>query len=179
MVNWTKNTNSAILKFHSEPSQKIIYSFENNKLLISLLLDEKKDLTPKKIKETVAKGVKLLDSLKVNNIDIELNDTLADNYLEVITGAELGVYRYKGYHQVDKTTTINLSLVSDNLNQLKLDTAKTVVQGMVLTRNWANTPGNLLTPKIFAEEIKSTLTDVDCTVEIFAKDKKLDHLHYP
>ncbi len=169
MVNWTKNKKSVKLKFHFE-KEKVIQSMKDEQLIISVSLGKQKNLTSKKIKNAVAKGINIIKSLNLYEIDIELGEILADKYFEVIVGAELGTYKYKGYHQKSSSKAVNISIIDDgSIDEEEWERKKNIVKGMLLTKNWTNMPGNKLTPEILSKKIKYTLTNVGCEVEILDK----------
>lgn len=169
MVNWIKSKKSVRLKFHFE-KEKVIQSIVESQLIISISVGKKESLSSKKIKNAVAKGINIIRSLEVRKIEIELGEVLADKYFEVLVAAELGTYKYVGYHQKLSNEPVNISIIDDyKIDAAKWESAKNIVKGMLLTKNWTNMPGNKLTPVIFSKKIKEILNSDECTVEILNK----------
>lgn len=169
MVNWTKNKKPVKLKFHFE-KEKVIQSMKDEQLIISVSLGKQKSLTSKKIKNAVARGINIIRSLDLHEIDIELGEILADKYFEIIVGAELGTYKYKGYHKKSSSKAVNISIIdAGSIDEEEWARKKNIVKGMLLTKNLTNMPGNKLTPEIFATKIKYILSNVGCEVDILDK----------
>lgn len=88
------------------------------------------------------------------------------------------MYKYEGYHKENKVKTLNIYVIAHNLQDvelikakddktaLKIETALNIVEGMKITKDWVNTPGNFLTPEKFANSIKETLSNVGCSLNI-------------
>lgn len=84
-------------------------------------------------------------------------------------GAILGLYKYQAYKAAEKCTpAANVKLVEGENGQKEWDFGATLANSQNWARTLMNTPANLMTPQIFAEEVKKRLGG---RVEVVAHDK--------
>ncbi|MDR1791749.1 MAG: leucyl aminopeptidase [Propionibacteriaceae bacterium] len=98
----------------------------------------------------------------------------AENY-DVVTavaeGALLGCYRYKP--PADKPPIAEIRIIAPDVEDAALacDAAKIRAYGVCLARQWVNTPPNLLTPEIFAEEVAREAKARSVSFEIWDEER--------
>lgn len=120
-------------------------------------------LTRKQFRKALAAATKVLKDSKVKNasaalLDIELAQSdaewLARQIVEVIND---GLYQYTSTKQCDdKVQLQTLTLVTNDANQALAETGLAqgiaIAQGMALTKQLADLPGNICTPTYLAEQ---------------------------
>ncbi len=153
---------------------KIFSTIKDNSFVVYAGMGKSEKIDGRKFKNVVAKAAKTLVSYNVNkfSVDIsELTKVFADKaYFEVVAGIELGLYKYQGIHQENVQDEYEVSIIDSNNTKeniaKNLEKSKSVVEGMILTREWINTPGNYLTPELFAKSIEEKLSPVGVEVSI-------------
>lgn len=140
-------------------------------------LGKKEKLTSESL-ETI--GGKMLGALAVQGAVkvgiLNADDVDAAALSSIILGVQLGSYRFDEFKTVKKETATlkTITIVTSEDKQLAKDskTVDALAQSISLTRDLVNAPPNVLYPESFAAKIKSTLTPLGVTVQIF-DDKQL------
>lgn len=137
------------------------------------------DVTPEHLRRAVgaalrkasqlpdAKGLKVAVSLEL--ADAELVQAAAE-------GAVLGSYEPEKFSAVDHDLKVAaISVVAPVRADVRaaLESAQVISDAVCQARDWVNTPPNLLTPAVFAEEAKHLLRDERVAVEVL-DDKALE-----
>lgn len=119
----------------------------------------------------VAQGAVKVGILNADDLD-------AAAVSSIILGLQLGSYRFDEFKTVKKDKDApqlkTITIVTSEDKQLAKDSkiVDALAQSISLTRDLVNTPPNVLYPESFASKIKSTLTPLGITVQVF-DDKQL------
>ena len=119
----------------------------------------------------VAQGAAKVGILNADDLD-------AAAVSSIILGLQLGSYRFDEFKTVKKDKDAvqlkTITIVTSEDKQLAKDSkiVDALAQSISLTRDLVNTPPNVLYPESFASKIKSTLTPLGITVQVF-DDKQL------
>ncbi|XP_076250651.1 cytosol aminopeptidase-like isoform X2 [Rhynchophorus ferrugineus] len=126
------------------------------------LRSEKKE----NIRTAVAAGIRALDAVDLKNIFIEnFSDAEAVGESSLLTSWKFQEYKSKK----DELPIINLFDADDESCKLwKRGTLKGHAQN--IARRLADTPANLLTPSIFANQVKELLTPLGVDVKVYDKE---------
>ena len=153
---------------------KIFTTVADNRFMVYAGMGKPEKLDGRKFKNVVAKAARTVSSFNIKEFVLDVSEItrkLGEKaYFDIVAGVELGLYKYQGIHQQNKQEDYTVSVVDENSsteNSEKLvNKAKSVADGMILTREWINTPGNYLTPQMFAKSITDTLTPVGVEVSV-------------
>lgn len=136
-----------------------------------LTADSLETIGGKMLGSLVAQGAVKVGILNADDVD-------ASALSSIILGVQLGSYRFDEFKTVKKDKDAvqlkTITIVTAEDKQLAKDskTVDALAQSISLTRDLVNTPPNVLYPESFAAKIKSTLTPLGVTVQIF-DDKQL------
>jgi len=158
---------------------KIFSTVKHNCFVVFAGMGKEEKLDGRKFKNVVAKAARTITSYNIDEFSVDisaLTKTFDDKaYFDVVAGVELGLYRYQGIHQTNQQKDYTVSVVDENNNSEKsaeyIAKAKSIADGMILTREWINTPGNYLTPEIFAQDITEKLTPAGVEVSVLCPDQ--------
>ncbi len=160
--------------FGGEFSQ-LFHTVKDNQFMIFAGMGKAEKLDGRKFKNIVAKSSRTLTSFNIKEFSIDisaLTDVYKEKaYFDVVAGVELGLYTYKGVHQENEEKDYTVYVVDSNFSKEQsselIRKAKNITDGMILTRDWINTPGNMLTPEIFANDLNNKLTQAGCEVTVY------------
>ncbi|THV43288.1 leucyl aminopeptidase [Glycomyces buryatensis] len=82
------------------------------------------------------------------------------------TGAALGAYKFEGYKTEDNGDGAPETITILGAGEAAVTRAAILAEGVALTKDWADTPANLLRPPTFAIEIERAATAAGIEVEI-------------
>jgi len=138
------------------------------------------ELTPKKIKSILAKGVKRMKELGIMEFSIDVS-LFIKRYneqclVDIIEGIKLGLYQFSGYKTDKKDSKYSVLLHGiDNENiehtQKIIDKAENLIDGVILARDMVNTPANRFTPSIMSEKVLSLGNKTGFSVEIIEEEQ--------
>ena len=99
------------------------------------------------------------------------DDTAPQAVRAVAEGALLGAYRFAGYKQSQPDRTISALMVHvpetrDRALRAEVRRASTVAAAVARTRDWVNTPPNLLRPPDFAEQVAEAASEAGLAVDV-------------
>lgn len=95
-------------------------------------------------------------------------------YQSLIEGIYFGCYRFNRYLSKSEVSTLKVNLVTTSVESTEkiLDKTNKVIAGVMLARELANEPANVINPVTFSEKVVKVFTGLpDCTVEIFDETK--------
>ena len=145
---------------------KIFSTVEGNVFKVYAGMGSAEKLDGRKFKNVVAKAARTLTSYNISEFSVDISELtkVFDEaaYFDVVAGVELGLYTYQGIHQENQQKDYTVAVIDENHDSKEsakfVERAKNVADGMILTREWINTPGNYLTPEMFAADITEKLT---------------------
>ena len=164
-------------KFNADAGQSLTLALpaKSDTLRVIIVGLGKKDKLTSDALETI--GGKMLGVLVAQGSGkaaiLNADDLDATSLSSLLLGVQLGSYRFDDYKTVkkDKDTAQlkTITIVTSDDKQLAKDSkiADALAQSISLTRDLVNTPPNFLYPESFAAQIKSTLTPLGVTVQIF------------
>jgi leucyl aminopeptidase len=130
------------------------------------------DVTPEQVRKAAGAAVRLIDALPAaapHQVTISLETTEPGVIKGAAEGALLGSYRY-GPSKAEAPGIGSLTLVSANKKpeaKQALDLATATAAAVVQTRDWVNTPANLLYPETFAEAARTLAKNAKLGVEVW------------
>lgn len=135
-----------------------------------------------RIKEAVAFGIKQLKKYKITSASLDISMFLdkcgAECISEIVLGIKLGLYEFKGYSTSKSSGECHVYLQGYSGDEVKLthevNHGINLAQGVILARDLVNTPANMLTPHIMAENIRELLKEVNVQVEVYDEKYIMD-----
>ena len=158
---------------------KIFPTVKDNVFVVYAGMGKAEKLDGRKFKNVVAKAARTLTSYNVKEFSLDisaLTTTFSDKaYFDVVAGVELGLYTYQGIHQENQQKDYTVAVIDENNSTEKsmeyITKAKNIADGMILTREWINTPGNYLTPEMFGKDITEKLTPAGVEVTVLSSEE--------
>lgn len=158
---------------------KIFPTVKDNAFVVYAGMGKAEKLDGRKFKNVAAKAARTLTSYNVKEFTLDisaLTKELGDKvYFDVVAGVELGLYTYQGIHQENQQKDYTVAVADENNTQEKsmelIIRAKNIADGMILTREWINTPGNYLTPEMFGKDITEKLTPAGVEVTVLGGEQ--------
>ena len=158
---------------------KIFQTVDGNCFKVYAGMGKKEKLDGRKFKNVVAKAAKTITAYNVKEFSVDITALTKEfgeaAYFDVVAGVELGLYKYQGIHQENQQNDYTVAVVDENHSTEKTakfaEKAKSVADGMILTREWINTPGNYLTPEMFAADITEKLTPAGVEVTVLSGEQ--------
>lgn len=157
---------------------------DNSSFCVLIGLGKYDDLSRKKIKSALAKGVKQMHQLGITEFSVDIS-LLMERYNEncifdIVEGIKLGAYEFLPYKNGKKDYDYHVLLkgIKDEYVEHAKDIirkSENIIDGVIFARDMVNTPGNKLTPDIMAERITSFEAQAGLSVEILGEDQ-LDKL---
>jgi len=95
-------------------------------------------------------------------------------YQSLIEGIHFGCYRFNRYLSGSEEVALRVNLVTTSVESTEkiLDKTNKVIAGVMLARELANEPANVINPVTFSEKVVEVFTGLpNCTVEIFDTQK--------
>ena len=162
---------------------KIFPTVDGNVFKVYAGMGSPEKLDGRKFKNVVAKAARTITSYNISEFSVDISALTRvfdeDAYFDVVAGVELGLYTYQGIHQENLQKDYTVAVIDENHDNKEatkfVAKAKNIADGMILTREWINTPGNYLTPEMFAADITEKLTPAGVEVTVL-EGKQLEEL---
>lgn len=116
-----------------------------------------------------ATAIKKLQTTKFENVKIELNDVLENNFKALVEGLLLGEYKFENYKSEKNKKKIEVQiLISDKNEKLEeiLNESKIIAKAVNKTRNMVNTPPADFYPEVMAKTAKKLAKSANIDVKI-------------
>ncbi|HJE52111.1 MAG TPA: leucyl aminopeptidase [Tessaracoccus flavescens] len=131
------------------------------------------DVTPSGVREALGTALRKVVALPdVKGLHVAVSLELSDPELiqAAAEGAALGAYRFQKLTATPEPAPVaQITIVAPLTDAAQKDavaTAEATVAAVNLTRDWVNTPPNLLYPEVFADQAKAAVKDAKISVEI-------------
>lgn len=142
-------------------------------LTVYIGLGKKEELTGRKLMDAVAKGVRELKKYNRYEAEADLSPVWESFGLQsvrsAVLGIKLGLYEYDAYHSDRKEETCRFVLKGVEKSaeaEQCLKKASNLADSVLYARELVNTPGNLLTPELMAENMERKAKELGVQTEI-------------
>ncbi len=152
------------------------HTFQNDVLVVWIGLGEEDTLTLTHVKSAAALAAKTMHKLKQAEYQVDASEIIRlyglDSIYDLTSGMMLGLYQFEGYYQTAKEkyqyTAYLQGFESPYQEEFQdvVDKSAVVSNYIMMARDWVNTPGNLLNPLTFTEQIISAAKDVGCETKV-------------
>lgn len=152
---------------------KVVTWVEAEGVRVCVGLGKAEELTGPKLQQAAAKAAKEMKAQQQLSFEVPLaplSRVLGEQAaFYLVLGMELALYEYAGVRRETARPKKEYTLLLDEAAPEELEAAQlalSLAQGVCQARDWANAPGNLLTPAIFAQEISERVQDAGCRVTV-------------
>lgn len=152
---------------------KVVSWVDAQGLQVCVGLGKPEELTGMMVQQAAAKAAKEMKAQQQDTFAVEtkpLTQRLgSEAVFYLVLGMELALYEYAGVRRETARPKKEYTLLLDEMDESAQEAARlaqSLAKGVCQARDWANAPGNLLTPSIFAQEISEQVQEAGCRVTV-------------
>lgn len=171
---WTTRTGQSVMKtaisLGAQPKlgTTVLLAGPSGRLVVTGVGDV--DVAPTAMRRAVANGVRRASQIEQDSplhIAVSLDAVDPDTVQAAVEGALLAAYSYRKPGQTDvKVGEIALIAPEGDPITEAFNTGVTIAEAVMRARDWVNTPPNMLSPEIFADQAKTIGREARIDVEV-------------
>lgn len=157
---------------------KVRYYWGEEKTEIWIGLGEKEAFCRMDCKEVFAKAVKEAKNLERKRVCLDITRAVEqfgkEGVLDAVEGCVLGLFEQENFQKKEPEDGLSLYITcQQEMDGMEcfIEEACHLMEGVCFARHMVNRPGNLLTPDLFAKELKQMAEGLPVQVEILEEEK--------